>query len=81
MPEAPKVAAVTKSPSAAAYRTALAVLVSMMRDGATPRDVAVYVQSLAYGFGAVGVSHFIEAHAEPGTFAEAVFAILCGDAA
>ena len=62
----------------AGYVSALSHIVVMMRDGATPADVAAFVVSL----GALGgsVSRAIEDQSYDGTFAAAVFDVLCGDA-
>lgn len=56
------------------HALAMAQVSAMVRAGRSPAQVAAYVQSL--GIVAAGVSMMIEDLAHPGTFAEAVFAIL-----
>lgn len=70
---------VTTSPTAGRYRAAVSVLISMIEDGATFRDVAAFVQAQSELPIAASLSRFIESEAAPGTFAEAVFDVLCGD--
>jgi hypothetical protein len=55
---------------------AFAELVAVMKNGATPKQVAEFV--LGHRF-SVALSHTIEDQAYEGTFAEKVFNILCGE--
>lgn len=58
------------------HTLALSYICGLVRSGSTPADVAAYVDSL--GMVGASVSRSIENEAAPGTFAEAVFEILCG---
>lgn len=57
------------------YLSALSTIVAVMSAGATPADVAAFVVALGSVGGAV--SRAIENEAYDGTFAAAVFDILC----
>jgi len=53
---------------------ALRNIADMIKAGSSPADVAAFIVSNRYH---VALSHYIEDKAEPGTFAAAVFDILC----
>lgn len=58
----------------------LSHIAGMEDGGCSAADVARYINSIPYGEGGIACSHSIEDRAEPGSFAEQVFAYLCGDA-